>query len=400
MPPLQTDEGVETAARNIRAFARGIGRPVAIETGAAYFKRKPFEMSDGAFVARVAEEADCGILLDLHNIYCNERNGRITLDAFLAELPLDRVWEIHLAGGAEMMGYWLDSHSGPMPPDLIARSIEIVKSLPNLGAINFEIYDTFLERIDIDTLDAIVENLRMIWSEVGRSVADASPVAHRQPISDPGLAPTPASWEHGLTEAVWRNDAELHPWRDDAVPLKLYSWLARSFRGSMLARTLPRAMRYLLLRDGEAVEGLLERYYSDEDPKLYSPLEAQAFRDWLLDGGEMDRLLVSLLNYDIAFMKLIREGQAQVITFPPLGNLKVGGGPVTLKATSDSGLPVEYYVAYGPARIAAGKLEAAEVPGRATFPIPVKVVAYQFGSGLEPQVKTAASVERKIYLEK
>ena len=48
-------------------------------------------MSDGAFVARIAEEADCGILLDLHNIYCNERNGRITLDAFLADLPMNNL---------------------------------------------------------------------------------------------------------------------------------------------------------------------------------------------------------------------------------------------------------------------------------------------------------------------
>ena len=330
LPPLQTDEGVETAARNIRAFAHGVGRPVAVETGVAYFKRKPFEMSDGAFVARIAEEADCGILLDLHNIYCNERNGRITLDAFLADLPLDRVWEIHLAGGAEMEGYWLDSHSGPMPRDLAAKSLEIVKSLPNLGAINFEIYDTFLERIDIDTFDAIVDDLRAIWAEVGRSVSDAPPMKSPPPPADPALAPD--SWEHTLTEAVWKADPKLHPWQDDAGPLKLYAWLARSFRGSMLTRALPRAMRYLLLRDGDGVEDLLARYYRDEDPKLYTPLEAKALCDWLIAGGEADPLLISLLDYDIAFMKLVREGQAQVVTFP--GN----PGPV-FEALADARLP-------------------------------------------------------------
>ena len=85
LPPLQTDKGVETAVRNIRAFARGVGRPVAVETAVAYFRRKPFEMSDGAFLARVVEEADCGILLDLHNIYCKESNGRSTMDAFVAD---------------------------------------------------------------------------------------------------------------------------------------------------------------------------------------------------------------------------------------------------------------------------------------------------------------------------
>ena len=330
LPPLQTDEGVETAARNIRAFAEGVGRPVAIETGVAYFKRKPFEMADGAFVARVAEAADCGILLDLHNIYCNERNGRITMDAFLADLPLDRVWEVHLAGGAEAQGYWLDSHSGPMPRDLAARSLEIVKSLPNLGAVTFEIYDTFLERLDIDSFDAIVDDLRAIWAEVGHGAGDSPTATPPPPAAPPSLAP--ASWERTLTEAVWKADPSRHPWAEDAGPLRLYAWLARSFRGSMLTRALPRAMRYLLLRDGDGVEAVLDRYYRDEDPKLYTPLEAAAFRDWLVAGGEADPLLIALLDYDVAFMKLVREDRPQVVAFPG------DPGPV-FEALADARLP-------------------------------------------------------------
>ncbi|MFF0487922.1 DUF692 family multinuclear iron-containing protein [Nocardia sp. NPDC004068] len=37
--------------------------------------------------------------LDLHNIWANARNGRQPVDEFLAEIPFDRVWEIHVAGG-------------------------------------------------------------------------------------------------------------------------------------------------------------------------------------------------------------------------------------------------------------------------------------------------------------
>jgi hypothetical protein len=74
--------------------------------------------------------------------------------------------------------------------------------------------------------------------------------------------------------------------------------------------------------------------------------------------------------------------------------------PVELKATSDAGLPVEYYVACGPAEVEGGKLRIAEVPVRAAFPIAVKVVAWQFGRGLEPLVKTAAPVEQTIQVEK
>ena len=130
LPPLQTDEGVVTATNNIRRFAKGIDRPVAIETGVSYFKRKPFEMPDGEFVAQIAEAADCGILLDLHNLYCNEKNGRCDISSFMTEIPLDRVWEVHLAGGELRDGIWLDSHCGSMPDDLFRASKEISAHCP------------------------------------------------------------------------------------------------------------------------------------------------------------------------------------------------------------------------------------------------------------------------------
>lgn len=93
-------------------------------------------------------------------------------------------------------------------------------------------------------------------------------------------------------------------------------------------------------------------------------------------------------------------GKAQVITFPEPGNLKAGAAPLELRATSDAGLRVEYYVAHGPARIENGRLTIAEIPARAIYPIAVKVVACQFGSGVEPRVTSAAPIERVLQIEK
>lgn len=96
----------------------------------------------------------------------------------------------------------------------------------------------------------------------------------------------------------------------------------------------------------------------------------------------------------------LKTGRPQRITFAPMGNLKAGGGPVKLSATSDAGLPVEFYVAHGPAVVTAGAVRAVEVPDRAKFPIAVKVVAWQFGRAVEPLVQTAAPVEQIIQIEK
>ncbi|MHC4401103.1 MAG: hypothetical protein ACYTG0_15615 [Planctomycetota bacterium] len=94
------------------------------------------------------------------------------------------------------------------------------------------------------------------------------------------------------------------------------------------------------------------------------------------------------------------KGREQTVTFPPIGNLKANSDPVPLRATSDAGLPVEYYVAYGSARIADGRLEITAIPARATFPIAVKAVAHQFGRGVEPLVETATPVEQTIRINK
>src|SRR5690349_9761932 len=119
LPPVQSREAVALAADNIRSVQALLPVPFAFETGVNYLRPRHGELSDGEFFAAVAEQADCGILLDLHNLWCNERNGRQPVRAVLAELPLERVWEVHLAGGEELDSYWLDAHSGPIPQPLV-----------------------------------------------------------------------------------------------------------------------------------------------------------------------------------------------------------------------------------------------------------------------------------------
>ena len=61
---------------------------------------------------------------------------------------------------------------------------------------------------------------------------------------------------------------------------------------------------------------------------------------------------------------------------------------------------MEFYVAHGPVVVTNGMLRIAELPARARFPIPVKIVAWQFGRGVEPLVQTAVPVEQTIQIEK
>lgn len=91
-----------------------------------------------------------------------------------------------------------------------------------------------------------------------------------------------------------------------------------------------------------------------------------------------------------------KEGTPQKITFEPIGDLKVGATPALLKASSDSGLPVEFSVISGPAVIRDGKLELTPIPPRAKFPVEIKVAAWQWGRSSEPKVKTSDMIMQSV----
>ena len=96
----------------------------------------------------------------------------------------------------------------------------------------------------------------------------------------------------------------------------------------------------------------------------------------------------------------LNRGKAQTITFPELRDVKARSKPIELKATSDAGVTVDYYVAYGPAAIENGKLRVTDIPKRSKYPIEVKVVACHFGSGVEPLIRTAKPVARTFKIVK
>jgi hypothetical protein len=88
----------------------------------------------------------------------------------------------------------------------------------------------------------------------------------------------------------------------------------------------------------------------------------------------------------------------QKITFALLSNVKEGNRSVALKATSDSGMPVYFYVQEGPAEVKDGKLVFTKIPPRSKFPVKVTVVAWQYGRSVEPKIKTAEPVIQSFWI--
>lgn len=95
---------------------------------------------------------------------------------------------------------------------------------------------------------------------------------------------------------------------------------------------------------------------------------------------------------------VLTKGQAQTIHFPDIPNQKKGAKELILKAVSDQGLPVRYFVVSGPAVITGDTLHFAPIPERSKYPVKVIVTAYQWGRMVPPLYQSAAPVTREFYI--
>jgi len=84
--------------------------PVIVENVSSYAEFHLSEMTEWEFLSEVAEKADCGILLDVNNIYVSSVNHDFNPMDYVNNVPHERVGQIHLAGHSKYERYILDTH--------------------------------------------------------------------------------------------------------------------------------------------------------------------------------------------------------------------------------------------------------------------------------------------------
>jgi len=114
LPMPYTWEAVECTARNIREVQDYLELPVAVENVSSYAEFHASEMSEWEFLNEVVEHADCGILLDVNNIYVSSRNHVFNPLDYVNSVPAERVAQIHIAGHTKFERYILDTHDHPV----------------------------------------------------------------------------------------------------------------------------------------------------------------------------------------------------------------------------------------------------------------------------------------------
>src|SRR6202162_5628395 len=114
LPLPYTFEAIRITAERVRMVQDYLEIPVAVENVSSYAEYHDAEMTEWEFLNEVVHAADCGILLDVNNIYVSSQNHNFNPMDYVNSVPVERVAQIHIAGHSKSRKYILDTHDHPV----------------------------------------------------------------------------------------------------------------------------------------------------------------------------------------------------------------------------------------------------------------------------------------------
>jgi len=152
MPLPYTEETVCHVAERVSQVQDYLGRQILLENVSSYVAFKDSEFSEWEFLREIAEQADCLILLDINNIYVSAFNHNYDPYDYLSGIPLERVYQFHLAGHTHEDDLIIDTHDHPI--------VDPVWELYSAAVRRFGYVSTMIERDDnIPPMAELLEEL-------------------------------------------------------------------------------------------------------------------------------------------------------------------------------------------------------------------------------------------------
>ena len=148
-----TEESLEVVCRNVNQVKAKTDRLFLLENITYYFPIPLNEMTEAEFIGRVLEKTDCGMLLDVNNLYINSVNYGYDPYEFLKSIPLDRVVQVHIAGGVRVRGINVDTHGAAVPKEVWDILRYVAANSPVKGILlerdsNFPAFQELLDELN------------------------------------------------------------------------------------------------------------------------------------------------------------------------------------------------------------------------------------------------------------
>jgi len=118
LPMPYTEEALRHTVARVREVSERLERPLVLENPSSYVEFAASTLTEWEFLARLAEEADCGLLLDVNNVYVSAFNHGFDPREYIAGIPADRVVQYHVAGHTNKGTHILDTHSDHALPEV------------------------------------------------------------------------------------------------------------------------------------------------------------------------------------------------------------------------------------------------------------------------------------------
>lgn len=159
LPFAYNQENLLHISSRIDELQNFFGRKFGFENLSAYFDYKNSTMTEWEFIAELLKITDCNLLLDLNNIFVNSFNHEFNSDAYLNSIPMERVQEIHLAGFSEREGFYFDTHSNPLYPELINLYQKVLNKKKNIPVL----YEWDENIPSFDVLEKQIHDIQKVW---------------------------------------------------------------------------------------------------------------------------------------------------------------------------------------------------------------------------------------------
>ena len=114
LPLPFTEESLANVVTRVKRVQDFLGRQILLENVSSYLEYTASRLTEWEYLAEISRRADCGILLDVNNIFVSAQNHRFDAQDFLNGIPVDRVGQIHLAGHRNEGKYLFDTHDHPV----------------------------------------------------------------------------------------------------------------------------------------------------------------------------------------------------------------------------------------------------------------------------------------------
>jgi uncharacterized protein (UPF0276 family) len=138
LPLPRTEEVLDLICERVQALQERYGVPFLLEHVIRLLPDAPAEFTPAGFLNAITSRTKCGLILDAYNLECDAHNQGLDIAAFLDELNLAPVRELHLAGGVQHKGFHLDIHSRPTCDSTLAIGLDIIRRAPNLRVVTYE----------------------------------------------------------------------------------------------------------------------------------------------------------------------------------------------------------------------------------------------------------------------